>query len=430
MDLHEVIRPIWMYYYRMIQSNNDILDSSLTFPLVPQTHIELLMKETANILYNEPSLLRIIGDVVVIGAIHGHILDLFRIIKQFGSPEYTKYLFLGNFIDYGDFSTETAILIFVLKYLYPNNVFIIRGKHEFAHICQRGTFSSELYAIYGNKMIQSAFLKAFAYLPFASLVNNKILCVHGGIGPNSNDISTIESIKRPIYDSESIVAKELIFSEPSDSISQSIKSRNYLYTFGQKAVQAFMKNEKIDLIIRCKEIIEGGIEYGFNNSIASVCSASNFCGIYKNNSCVIKIKSNGQNEQVILPPIAYVKRMKAVHLSRRISNISSYPNTVPSVSGPVTTSRSCPNSNVSLVSSLKSSTKLPVLSSRIKECSNMSQKNVENSIIPNRKSMYGQKNIGEVNHTFGMKKDFEFLGLKKIMPSRLPGSKRSPSVWK
>ena len=47
----------------------------------------------------------------------------------------------------------------------------------------------------------SVFLKLnslFDLLPFAAIVDNKILCVHGGIGSSVNKLSDISNIRRPV----------------------------------------------------------------------------------------------------------------------------------------------------------------------------------------------------------------------------------------
>ena len=40
--------------------------------------------------------------------------------------------------------------------------------------------------------------KLFDWLPLAALVEDKILCLHGGIGANLNTLEDIENIRRPL----------------------------------------------------------------------------------------------------------------------------------------------------------------------------------------------------------------------------------------
>ena len=73
----------------------------------------------------------------VYGDIHGQMPDLLEFFKQFSWPDERKgdilamhYLFLGDFVDRGAYSTDVIALLFSLKILYPDKVFLVRGNHE------------------------------------------------------------------------------------------------------------------------------------------------------------------------------------------------------------------------------------------------------------------------------------------------------------
>ncbi len=66
----------------------------------------------------------------MVADIHGQFYDLVEIIKKVGDPLVNKYVFLGNYINRGQFSVEVLILIYSLKIQYKSNIQILWGKHE------------------------------------------------------------------------------------------------------------------------------------------------------------------------------------------------------------------------------------------------------------------------------------------------------------
>ena len=67
----------------------------------------------------------------IINLIAGQFYDVLEIFRKNGYPSETHhYLFNGDFVDRGSWSTEVALLLYSFKALYPKGFFINRGNHE------------------------------------------------------------------------------------------------------------------------------------------------------------------------------------------------------------------------------------------------------------------------------------------------------------
>jgi len=90
------------------------------------------MTKAGKALSDEPNLVKVDGKVVIVGDIHGQFYDLYNMLRKLAKPGHhnTKILFLGDYVDRGNYGPEVAAFLFTLKLYYPNDVFLLRGNHE------------------------------------------------------------------------------------------------------------------------------------------------------------------------------------------------------------------------------------------------------------------------------------------------------------
>ena len=124
----------------------------------------------------------------------GQYFDLLEIFRRNGFPTETHaYLFNGDFVDRGSWSTEIAFLLFSYKWLFPNNFYINRGNHETDDMNRVYGFEGECKAKYNERTFK-LFSEAFSALPLATLVGSKYLVLHGGLF--SDDKVNLDDIRK------------------------------------------------------------------------------------------------------------------------------------------------------------------------------------------------------------------------------------------
>lgn len=298
---------IYEYYHSLITSpdfnENDIGTSIPLLYLKPQYFI-VLFSPILQHFKSQPIILDLTSNIVVVGDIHGNILDLLRIFHLKGLPPTTRYLFLGDYVDRGDFSIEVITLLFSLVLEFPNECFLIRGNHEFPEVNKQYGFYQEIINLYKTTEIWELVQYCFFYMPIAAFIDSKIFCCHGGLSPSMESVNQISFIKRPIKNFQNPIIDDLMWSDPSYDVELYLKSkRGRGVLFGQFAVRKFLFANNLSNIIRAHQCVTNGVQMFGMSGTYTVFSTSNY--LYPGSNCcgILYISEDLNFEIIQIEPI-------------------------------------------------------------------------------------------------------------------------------
>lgn len=177
-----------------------------------------------------------------------------RLFEYGGYPPAANYLFLGDYVDRGKQSLETICLLLAYKIRYPDKVFLLRGNHEDAKINRIYGFYDECKRRF-NVRLWKIFTDCFNCLPVAALIDEKIICMHGGLSPELKQLDQIKEIERPTEIPDNGLLCDLLWSDPDPRIEGWADSdRGVSCTFGADAVAEFLEKNELDLICRGHQV--------------------------------------------------------------------------------------------------------------------------------------------------------------------------------
>jgi hypothetical protein len=240
--------------------------------------------------------------------------------NQMGDINVMQYVFLGDFCDRCHYSLEIIFLLFALKIKYPNFIYLIRGHHEDISVNINSGLGQECKDRLDDDITQTKSLfflinKVFDLLPFGVLVDNNILCVHGGIGSRVSSLDDIENIKRPfrivheVTNKEEQIVLDLLYSEYSNETKniepnkeRDIEGKGFIVKYGEERLNKFLIDNKIVLLITSHKFCKEGILSMNNDRLLSIFSSSNYMDKYNNYGGMIIIGKKTSNKPINIIP--------------------------------------------------------------------------------------------------------------------------------
>ena len=230
-----------------------------------------------------------------------------------GQVPSVNYVFMGDFVDRGYYSVETFLLLLALKVRgratrphthktryragselsrsrarsvlcaslsqvrYPKRVTLIRGNHESRQITQVYGFYDECLKKYGTTTVWKACVEVFDCLCLSAVVDNSVLCVHGGLSPSLDTVDQIQDLQRMQEPPHEGPMCDLMWSDPEEISGWGLSPRGAGYLFGGDVVEKFNEVNALKLIARAHQLVMEGYKPLFDETLVTVWSAPNYC---------------------------------------------------------------------------------------------------------------------------------------------------------
>ena len=151
---------------------------------------EGLLEKVERVLEKEQRLIQLPsqGKVVFVGDTHGDLDASQEVIQRYLKKPY-RIVFLGDYVDRGDYSEENIQYLLKLKVEHPEEIFLLSGNHE-------GFMVKEFYPsnFWGSLSLREReeYGLLFSKFPLAVATQNGILALHAALP----DLKSLEEVDR------------------------------------------------------------------------------------------------------------------------------------------------------------------------------------------------------------------------------------------
>ncbi|NXL80807.1 PPE1 phosphatase, partial [Leptocoma aspasia] len=290
-----------------VEDANALLHAFRNEQLLHARYVLQLLSETRRVLKEMPNITHLSTsyskEITVCGDLHGNLDDLLLIFYKNGLPsEQNRYVFNGDFVDRGKNSMEILIILFAFLLIYPNDLHLNRGNHEDYIMNLRYGFTKEVSKKYKDhwKQILCLLRDVFSWLPLATIIDSKVLILHGGIS-DTTDLDFLNALERNkvrdhihvrviLFSFKNFVILDILWSDPrSQNGCTPNKCRGGGCYFGPDVTAKLFERYNLKMLIRSHEFKPEGYEISHDGKVITIFSASNYYEEGSNRGAYIKL---------------------------------------------------------------------------------------------------------------------------------------------
>ncbi|CAJ0936204.1 unnamed protein product, partial [Mesorhabditis belari] len=249
---------------------------------VSEDELKSLCCFAKNVFMSQPSLIEVGPPIVVCGDIHGQYSDLLRIFEKTTFPPDANFIFWAT------------MLIVANRISKPS----------------RSCFATKSSTLKASSCF-AAITNTFNWMPLCGLIATRILCMHGGLSPQIQQIEQLRNLTRPQDPPNPSIGIDLLWADPDRWVKGwEVNNRGVSYVFGQDVVIDFCERMNIDLVARAHQVVQDGYEFFASRKMVTIFSAPHYCGQFDNSAATMKVNEDLQCTFDVYRPTAKVVRMQ------------------------------------------------------------------------------------------------------------------------
>ncbi len=133
-------------------------------------------------------------------------------------------------------------------------------------------------------------MQCFDCFGLAALIDEQVLCVHGGLSPDVRTLDQVRAIDRNQEIPHEGAFCDLVWSDPEDIAgSWQLSPRGAGYLFGKQVTDEFHQVNNLQLLARAHQLVMEGRKYHFDKRLVTVWSAPNYCYRCGNVAAILEI---------------------------------------------------------------------------------------------------------------------------------------------
>lgn len=222
-----------------------------------------------------------IGEIIIVGDLHGDLKSLVHILKDSNFLERAKHnntvklIFLGDYGDRGIKSPEVYFVVLKLKQMFPKQIILMRGNHEGPPDLRVSPHHLPIQL--KNKFDKSgskAYLslqELFKHLYTSVIIQERYVLLHGGVPSQAKTIDDIAyaHVKHP----KKPHLEEILWSDPWSLINGTIASpRGAGRLFSKSVTEKFLMMLGVKALIRGHQPCVNGYEINHNGTLLTIFS--------------------------------------------------------------------------------------------------------------------------------------------------------------